>query len=334
MSDRVTVVTVMKDEAPFILEWIAWNQMIGVSHFIVLTNNCSDGTDTMLDRLDDMGIVTHLPNPFGLFDRGTPQGTALKYVPQLKEYRRSDWIMHSDVDEFLHIKDGTGTIHELIEASGRPDAISIGECLMGCSGIEAYEDVPVTSQFTHGMRQETPEGTSSRRGVKTLFRNSDVWRNRKNHRPIIRPTRRDEVTWVDGSGQPVPDVFRDGREPGMECSGRYDLAVLYHYSMRSMESFLTKLSRGDAVRSSRTKGWKYWRKRNQNTESYPDMLDFQPRLQANLEKLKSDPELAKLHEAACDIHRSRIQDARQNPEFDELIAFYQSTLWGDPKFAE
>lgn len=332
MSEHVTIVTVMKDEGPFILEWIAWNRMIGVSHFIVMTNDCSDGTDAILDRLDDMGIVTHLPNPWGVFSQGTPHGVALKYAPQLKAYRRSDWILHSDVDEFLHIRAGQGTLHDLIAASGAPDAISIGECLIGASGVEHYEDSPVTARFTHGMHQEADGGQELRRGVKTLFRNRDIWRSRKNHRPVVRWRDRGAITWTDGSGQPVPNTFRNGKEPGFDCAGRYDLAVLYHYSVRSMESYLAKLSRGDAVKSNRTKGYKYWRKRNQNSVFYPDNTRLQPRLEAELAELKSDPVLAELHDAACHHHKAGIEQALQDPEMAEMVAFLRASLWGVTEF--
>ncbi len=332
MSDRVTIVTVMKDEGPFILEWIAWNQMIGIDHFIVLTNDCSDGTDEILDRLDDLGIVTHLPNPWGLFSQRSPHGIALKYAPQLKAYKRSDWIFHTDVDEFLSIKAGRGSIQDLIAAAGHPDAISIGECLIGASGVEHYEDCLLTARFQHGMRQE-PEGDQElRRGVKTLVRNSDVWRNRKNHRPVVRWSERNKISWTDGSGQPVPEEFKNGKEPGLDCTGRYDLAVLYHYSVRSMESYLAKLRRGDAVKSERTQGYKYWKKRNQNSVLYTDNAARQPELQKQLQVLRADSILEQLHTAACRHHEKVIQTALQDPEMEEMVALLRSTLWGDPKF--
>ncbi|MGB8813172.1 MAG: glycosyltransferase family 2 protein, partial [Paracoccaceae bacterium] len=41
---RTAIVTTMKNEGPFILEWIAYHRMIGVDDFLIYTNDCSDGT--------------------------------------------------------------------------------------------------------------------------------------------------------------------------------------------------------------------------------------------------------------------------------------------------
>ena len=47
-SGRTVIVTCMKNEGPFILEWIAYHRMIGVDDFLVYTNDCDDGTDSLV----------------------------------------------------------------------------------------------------------------------------------------------------------------------------------------------------------------------------------------------------------------------------------------------
>ena len=49
---RITSITPMKNEAPFLLEWVAYHRLIGVNDILVFTNHCTDGTDLMLERLD------------------------------------------------------------------------------------------------------------------------------------------------------------------------------------------------------------------------------------------------------------------------------------------
>ncbi len=56
-NGRVLIVTTMKDEGPFILEWLAYHRSIGVTDFLVYTNDCSDGTDEMFDLLQEKGHV-------------------------------------------------------------------------------------------------------------------------------------------------------------------------------------------------------------------------------------------------------------------------------------
>lgn len=45
------IVSTMKNEGPFILEWIAHHRAIGVDDFLIYTNDCTDGTDRLLDAL-------------------------------------------------------------------------------------------------------------------------------------------------------------------------------------------------------------------------------------------------------------------------------------------
>ena len=55
---RSLIVTTQKNEGAFLLEWLAHHKSIGFDDILVLSNDCSDGNDTMLDRLQDMGELT------------------------------------------------------------------------------------------------------------------------------------------------------------------------------------------------------------------------------------------------------------------------------------
>ena len=59
----ITAITCVKDEGPFLLEWIAYHRLIGVTDFLIYSNDCSDGTAELLDALAAKGGLTHLPNP-------------------------------------------------------------------------------------------------------------------------------------------------------------------------------------------------------------------------------------------------------------------------------
>ncbi len=60
---KITALTCVKNEGPFLIEWIAFNRVLGVSDFLFYSNDCTDATDTLLDKLAEQGVVTHLPNP-------------------------------------------------------------------------------------------------------------------------------------------------------------------------------------------------------------------------------------------------------------------------------
>ncbi|MEM9757185.1 MAG: glycosyltransferase family 2 protein [Pseudomonadota bacterium] len=77
---RISAITPMKNEGPFILEWVAYHRLIGVSDVLVFRNDCEDGTDMILERLDELGVVRHLPNPSRSVGSAEHHKTAVRYV--------------------------------------------------------------------------------------------------------------------------------------------------------------------------------------------------------------------------------------------------------------
>jgi len=113
---RIAIVTCMKDEGPFILEWIAWHKAAGVTDIVVFTNDCTDGTDSLLDRLADMGEVVHLPNPALATGSTAFQPIALAYAEHLRTLREADFFISMDVDEFINVRVGEGRLADLLQA--------------------------------------------------------------------------------------------------------------------------------------------------------------------------------------------------------------------------
>ena len=62
MSQAITVFTTMKNEGPYMLEWVAFHKTLGVDHFVIFTNDCEDGTDDIARRLQELGVASHVPN--------------------------------------------------------------------------------------------------------------------------------------------------------------------------------------------------------------------------------------------------------------------------------
>jgi hypothetical protein len=64
---RFLAILSVRNEAAFLLEWLAHHRAVGFTDFLVFSNDCQDGTDRMLDRLDALGHLTHLRNegPYG-----------------------------------------------------------------------------------------------------------------------------------------------------------------------------------------------------------------------------------------------------------------------------
>ncbi|ETX28305.1 glycosyltransferase family 2 protein [Roseivivax isoporae] len=317
---RVTAITCVKNEGPFLLEWIAWNRLIGVTDFLVYSNDCTDGTDALLDALAAAGIVAHLPNPA----RGRRyQMEALKAAKTHPAVTGADWAWIADVDEFLNIRAGDGTIAALVAACGDPQAISVSFQFFANGGVETFEDRPVVAQFD---RSHNPDiwGTDTAIEVKTLVRRDFplgyYGAHRPFHDPELPPER--QPAWTDGSGRPVPRAFRlqtaRRRLRAFPARGARLHATLNHYALRSLESYLVKTDRGDVNRAHRAFDATYWQARNDPAHEDRSIQDRLPALAAEIAALKALPGVGARHADAVAAHRARIAALMADPEYRDL----------------
>lgn len=328
-NPRVLVTTCMKDEGPFILEWLAWHRAVGVTDFVVFTNDCSDGTDRLLDHLAARGELVHLPNP--ALASGSPafQPYALAYTHFLPVFREADFVISMDVDEFLNIRIGPGRLTDLFAATGPFDAISVSELNHGASDREAFEPGSVRAQFP-AHESEAPGKRKARRGVKTITRLSPRVDRIRNHRPDML---RDGMPprWLDGSGRHLDWFHDDPTQNGMDVRGSYDLVSLDHYALRSLGSFFMKTLRGDVVVANKQVSLRYWKVRNRNDQT---TSLWKPEMEAaaaayHSEHFAGDPTLMALHAAACAWHSARIAEVSVQPEFAERRAWIMANAWGN-----
>lgn len=312
--------TVMKNEGPFILEWLAWQRLLGVDRILVLTNDCDDGTDALLDALDRAGVVRHLPNPveaMPLDSRRQPHTVGIAYARKLREWRDADYIFLSDVDEFPVVRQDRGTLKALLQELDYPDVLSLSETVFGTGEILSFQDRPVTAQFLKCASTQ-PGKWRARRGFKSITRN-DPRLVIRNHRPIAREEVAASLRWLDGSGRDFPNGLRHIHQKGADARGSFELAMVHHYALRSLESFLVKMARGDAVVEGRIDAT-YFKRRNQLQEANNDMLVHQPALEAEIAHLKLLPGVADLHAASVAAHRRKIAVLKETPMFRQLLA--------------
>jgi hypothetical protein len=319
--EKILVVTAMKNEAPFILEWIAYNRMIGVDHFLVYTNDCTDNTVAILDRLAEMGIVTRLENPYVPGGKVKPQHAALKDASKQKVYKQADWIITIDLDEFIAVHVGDGTLSDLFRASNHPNAISLTWKFFGNGGVIDYEDRPIIEQFTRCAPEMLPDPGLAW-GFKTMFnRRTCQFRKLGVHRPAkMKEGAEDAVRWVNGSGRVMPKRLIERGWRTVQPIFGYRLATLNHYALRSAESYLVKRDRGRINHTDQDQGVYYFQRRNYITEDDTRLLTMLPRLEAERAQLMSDPALAALHDEAVDWHRARIARLKADPDYARVYS--------------
>ncbi|MFP7672310.1 glycosyltransferase family 2 protein [Marivita sp. S0852] len=316
---RRAIVTTMKNEGPFILEWLAYHHAIGFDDIIVYTNDCTDGTDTMLQMLERKGLVQHRENPFresGL----KPQHAALQASETEPVIKNAKWVTCIDVDEFVNIKVGDGTLDALFDAVPNANMIAMTWRLFGNGDVHEYSDRPITEQFLR-CAPEFARKPHQAWGFKTLFQNIGLFKKLGVHRPKgLNPQLWEQINWVNGSGQPLPrEMFRNGWRSTTDTYG-YDLVQLNHYAVRSAESFLVKRDRGRVNHVDRDQGLAYWFRMNNNAEEELSIQTRLPMMRKELARLMADPEIAAAHDAAVKAHRAKIDALRATENYANFYA--------------
>jgi len=313
--NRLTsIVTTMKNEGPFLLEWIAYHRVIGVTDFLVYTNDCTDGTDTFLALLQEKGLCQHRANPWRPGAPTSPQHTALQVAADEPTIRQADWVICMDVDEYINVKIGDGTLAALYQAVGEANMVSLTWRLFGNSAVVAYEDQPVIAQFDR-CAPEVIRKPHQAWGFKTLFRNIDIFRKLGVHRPkALKPELWEQITWVNGSGRPMPiSVLRNGWRSSISTYG-YDWVQLNHYAVRSVESFLVKRDRGRVNHTDRDQGSSYWFRMNHNIDTDRSIQRMIPALKAEMTRLLADPDIRAAQDACVASHRAKITELMARPD--------------------
>lgn len=317
-NDRVLIVTTMKNEGPFILDWLAYHRAIGVTDFLIYTNDCDDGTDHFLDCLAGKGIVEHRDNPFRQVD-AKPQHAALRDAEERKVTSEVDWIIPMDVDEYIDVRLGAGRLADLFEAAGDATMISMTWRLFGNADIAGFEDRPVHEQFMLAA-PEICRKPHQAWGFKTIYRNLGHYRKLGVHRPKgLNPQYLDQIHWLNGSGRPMPHtLYRTGWRSTTQTYG-YDWVSLNHYSLRSAESFLVKRDRGRVNHVDRDQGLAYWFRMNHNAGPVRSILSKRAMFEAERAALMADPQIADWHLRTVVAHRQKIEALKQRPEFQALL---------------
>lgn len=228
-SNSIAIGAVLKDEAPYLLEWIAHWRIVGVTRFYLADNGGSDGTSGLLMRLHEAGIVTRLPWPKAT---GNIQMSAYRRILKLFG-RRIGWIMFVDGDEFLLLQPPLRTVRELIDAISKDaSAIGLNWAIYGSSGLADRDARLVTERFTMRADQEF----TANRHLKTIVRPSAVKQYFQPHTPRLRAGH----TFVDSNGKPI------GGSP-LTSEVIWGRARINHYVVKSRAEFASKAARGNVA---------------------------------------------------------------------------------------
>ncbi|MEL0435917.1 glycosyltransferase family 2 protein [Phycobacter sp. K97] len=315
-SSGTVIVGCMKNEAPYIVEWIAYHRAIGVDNFMIYTNGCEDGTAEILDRLQEMGVLQHRNNDDW---RGqSPQQFALNQSLKEPVIQNAEWLIHIDVDEFINVRCGNGTLQDFIDRVPGATNVAMTWRLFGHNGVTDLSDDFVIGQFDACAPKYCPKPHTVW-GFKTMFKNTGAYQKLSCHRPNkLQDAMRDQVAWVNGSGRDITREAIDNGWRSSRASVGYDLLQLNHYALRSAESFLIKRQRGRALHVDRSIGLNYWIRMDWNDHKDTTIQRNLPRLKSEYDRLMKDDALRTWHEKGLAWHRAKAEELHGMEEFETL----------------
>jgi hypothetical protein len=313
LQSRKLLFTTQKNEGRHLLEWIAYNRLIGFDDILIFSNDCVDGSDTMLDHLDHLNFCKHVSHtPTDL----TPQKNAVQIAMSEGLFVHGDWIMWMDPDEYLYVNIGDHKVDDLIEHIGDKDMMYVAWRLFGDNGLIKWPGQHITEALT-ACQSFDPEREPT---GKSIFRWSDKIESMSAHRPFTKPNvTREQFDAISSTGtRPTPffGVKRGPRFSILLNGGEYwKLAQVNHYAVRTPDEYDKKARRGagnPAASHNRTK-YKPWFYRMHNTnEAFDDkILMFKDSVEI---------EKAKLRQQLWDLGDAQLREILTSYEFDAAPA--------------
>lgn len=305
---RILAVTCLRNEGPYLVDWLAHHRALGLGEVLAYTNDCADGTDDLARALAPAGVIWR-DNP------APPPGKSLQWQALRAAWaeparKAADWLVALDVDEYINPQPPHASLGALLAAVAARcpgvEAVAMPWRLFGAAGQLWAEDAPVTQRFTRA----TPDPCAYPvlgNFVKTMFRSGPGLRGFGVHRPRVKPGH--PLVWADGGGNTPGADFatQEARIALPARAGGRSLVQVNHYSLRSAEEFLLKRDRGLPNRKGKAIDAAYWLERNLNSVAEPSISRHMPAAVAERARLMALPGVADLHARAVAWHRSRFR---------------------------
>lgn len=287
----------MRNEGLFLLEWLAWHMGLGFDRIIVVTNDCTDGSDALLDRLAARGLLIHIAQDVP--EGAAPQDAGMDHVLRLCRDQGLTHVLHIDSDEFLMLD---GTLRDLLDRTAAADVVPVPWRMFGDSGVTDWTPGDLVTERNTRAEPASEPGVTK---FKCLFRVASFARA-TDHNPLD-PTIPDPVVMTpDGALLSNASLFqtKSSRFRPHDIACATGTARLNHYAIRSEDLFLMKNDRGDG--QGKTGDRKYhlgsaWhRTANRNDVADASMAPHLPAVRDRQAALRADPETARLERACQD----------------------------------
>ena len=248
-ENELAIGAIMKDEGPYLKEWLDFHILIGVNKFYLYDNESTDNTKEILKPYIDKGIVEYHFIP----------GKGMQYTAysEILAQHSNDcrWIAFIDLDEFLFSVNHKNIVEYLHTIKQDFAVLVVSWVLYGSSGHIRQPKGLITENYKYHRKNPS--------GVKSIV-NPRLILNLRIHICHV------AGFIIDGNGKKLGRIDQENNPPSI------DNIRINHYVTKSKEEFEKRIKRGGGVHGPDSN---YIKKKQQkfiwyNTDTvYDDIMD-------------------------------------------------------------
>ena len=297
-----TLICGMKDEGPYILEWVAHHLVLGFDRICVASNDCRDGSDVLLQALAGAGFIEHVANVVAPGE--IPQHSGYTTMRARLGIDDTEWLAVLDADEFMNVHTGLHGVADLTARAGDADIISLHALCFADAPEVNWRPGPIVPRFGWALEL----GHKANRAMKSLTRAPGRFRDIHNHSLVGFRGKVTDLHIMGGDGarySPVHGIplWQQLRNDDLRPRA-HQLAQYNHYAVKTWDSFNVRRERGrgavpvtDDTTIRHTDA--YFRDRNIPAMREDSIARYQPAVVAKMDDMMQDRTVA-LAQAECD----------------------------------
>jgi len=309
---ELSVGAIMKDEAPYLIEWLEFHKIVGVERFYLYNNNSTDNTlDILQPYLQSGEVILH--------DWPVTPGQMSAYEHCLSAYKtESEWIAFIDLDEFLFPTE-KDDLKEVLKEFDGVAGVGVNQLFFGSSGHEVRPEGLQIEHFT----KRAADNLDNHKYVKSIVRSQQVLRPSCPH--FFIPISKDTFS------------VTENREP-LSCSIAEKNSVqklrINHYYTKSQEEMKLKLIRGWACGVENLRSWLDFEYHDRNEVEDLTIQRFVPKLRQAVDAVISQSRIAqilaeqwhlktKLYQMQMELEASETKQHQNPGDFEQLTTKLQ-----------
>ena len=247
-ENEIAIGAIMKDEGPYLKEWLDFHILVGINKFFLYDNGSTDNTTEILKPYIERGIVEYnywpgkarqMPAYLDIFDKHTYD---------------TRWLALIDLDEFL-VPVTCDTVPEFLHTLPQNFAqLVVTWVIYGSSGHVHKPNGLIMENFKHHAKKTW--------GVKSIINPRLLVGYRNLHANFI-------AGWtIDNNGKKLGRINQTHNPPP------YNKLRLNHYYTKSYDEYIARLNRGSATTQT-TQSYRSAEKFKEydRNEVYDDVMD-------------------------------------------------------------